>query len=63
MEWSELMPTNVAFAAINKPASESQEFLTAVAIVLVLITLCVFSIAASFMNENVASAFEVLGQI
>ncbi len=57
------MPTNVAFAAINRSASESQEFQTVMMILLVLVTLCVISIVASSMNANVASAFELLGQL
>ena len=57
------MPTNIAFAAINRSASESQEFQTAMMIVLVLVTLCVVSIVASTMNANVAVAFELLGQL
>ena len=57
------MPTNVAFALINETAGESRELQTAIIIALVLIALCVISIAVSFVNENVAGAFELLGQI
>jgi len=57
------MPTNAAFAAFNKSASVNQELQTAIMVALVLITICVISVAAAFMNENVASAFESLGQI
>lgn len=57
------MPTNIAFAAINRSASESQDFQTATMIMLVLVTLCVISIVASTMNPSIASAFELLGQL